>query len=66
MNDRVNHDVKVRGQVEKYLPVFRDYVKRYGEKTVKDVLRDGKGHGLKLRLPLNGKDRRQMIIALEL
>lgn len=58
--------VKLRGNTIKYLPVFRLYVKQFGIRTVREVLKTGHcGDKIRLKLPLNMKDRNQILEQLE-
>lgn len=50
----------MRGQVEKYLPAFKNYVAKVGEEPVFRALKTGKG----ITVCLNRKDRMQMLDAL--
>lgn len=47
----------MRGQVKKYLEYFKGCCHQYGDESVFKCLKTGVG----LKLPLNGKDRREMI-----
>jgi hypothetical protein len=47
----------MRGQVKKYLEYFKGCCNKYGDEAVLKCLKTGVG----LKLPLNGKDRREMI-----
>jgi hypothetical protein len=56
---------KLRGNTVKYLPVFKMYVCRYGAETVRQVLKHGRcKDNLVLRLPINMKDRNQILTQL--
>lgn len=56
----------LRGNTVKYLPVFRQYVRQFGMETVRKVLRTGHcGDKIRLKLPLNMKDRNQILEQLE-
>lgn len=59
-------ELRLRGQVAKYEPLFIGYVKNYGSEVVAEVLR--KGHSGKYRLKIlnNRKDRHQMLQLLGL
>ena len=52
----------MRGQVKKYLPLFQRYVAEGRTEQVISCLKTGKG----LKVPLNGKDRREMLTELGL
>jgi len=57
---------KLRGNVIKYLPVFRQYVQQFGFPTVRQVLKTGHcGDKFRLKLPINMKDRDQILKQLE-
>uniref|UniRef100_A0A6H1ZTT6 Uncharacterized protein n=1 Tax=viral metagenome TaxID=1070528 RepID=A0A6H1ZTT6_9ZZZZ len=53
--------VKLRGNTVKYLPVFKTYVDRWGADAVKRVLKTGRYNNLVLKLPINAKDRNQIL-----
>jgi len=54
----------MRGNTKKYLPVFRQYVTQFGWDEVEKTLRMGKGDKTKLKLPINRKDRNEILIEL--
>lgn len=62
----VNVTEKLRGNTVKYLPVFRQYVKQFGLRVVREVLKTGHcGDKIRLKLPINMKDRVQILEQLE-
>jgi hypothetical protein len=56
---------KLRGNTIKYLPLFRGYQEQYGERVVEEVLKKGKSNAFRLKLPINMKDRMQILHELE-
>lgn len=59
-------ELGIRGQVAKYQHLFEGYIKEYGSARVKRVLEKGRDGDLVLKLPMNYKDRKQMIQLLGL
>jgi len=65
MTKAKEHD-GLRGQVAKYHDQFVGYVKQYGKEVVKQVLLTGRHKKLALKVPLNRKDRYQMMQLLDM
>jgi len=65
MQKEKDHD-GLRGQVVKYHDQFVEYVKQYGKDVVKQVLLTGRHKKLILKVPLNRKDRYQMMQLLDM
>ena len=57
---------KLRGNVRKHLPLFQQYIKQHGPEVVRGVLKSGHFGKARLKLPLNRKDRSQLIEELGL
>lgn len=56
----------IRGNVAKYEAMFIQFIREHGAETVKKVLTHGKWGKFKLTVPLNKKDRFQMLQLLGL
>ena len=54
----------MRGNTKKYLPVFREYVTRFGWDTVEETLKKGRSGNVRLKLTINRKDRNEILLEL--